>query len=118
VQDESSRGGRDPGRDRDQVGPQGRPPGFCVPVRGGGSGGTQDVEREAGQRESGGVGVELPRWGVGQRSVLQLGDHLLDDGVIAGRLVRGEGGEGGVGDEPVMPPRREQLVLSLVGDRG
>ncbi len=48
---------------------------------------------------------------MGQRPVLQLGDDLLDDGVVAVRLVRGHGAQSAVGDEPVVTPAGEQLVL-------
>ena len=69
------------------------------------------VERDGGECEPGGVGLELPGGCVGERAVLQLGDNLLDDGVVAVGLVRGDGGQSAVGDERVMAPGGEQLVL-------
>jgi len=87
-----------------QVGPQGGPAGFGVSYRRGRAGRAQDVERDAGQGDPGGVGQELPARGVGQRPVLQLSDDLLDDGVVPVGLIGRDGAQGGVGDEPMVTP--------------
>jgi len=57
----------------------------------------------------------------GKLAVLQLGDGLLgdgllgdgvpDDGVVPVAGVGLDGGQGGVGDEPVVAPGGEQLAL-------
>ena len=58
VQHEPPGGGRDPGRDGDQLGAQGRPAGLGVLGPGGGSGGAEQVERDGGQGEPSAVGLE------------------------------------------------------------
>lgn len=47
----------------------------------------------------------------GKLAVLQLGDGLLDDGVVPVAGVGLDGGQGGVGDEPVVAPGGEQFAL-------
>ncbi len=71
-----------------------------------------------GQLEPGGVGVELAGGQVGQRSVDQVGEDLLDHGVPAmvglglGEL------EWAVGEHRVIPVGGKQLALALHGGLG
>jgi len=51
--------------------------------RGQGAQGAGEVVRDRGQRQPAGVGGERPGRGVRQRPCLQVGDDLLDDGVVA-----------------------------------
>lgn len=46
----------------------------------------QHVARETGQGEPGGVGGELPGWAVRHQAIFQLGDDLLNDGVVMSRV--------------------------------
>jgi hypothetical protein len=50
-----------PGGDGDQVAADGGGPGLRVPAAGQGPGGAQEVLRDGGDGEPGGVGVEVPR---------------------------------------------------------
>jgi len=92
VQDQTSCAGGDPGWDGDEVAAQGGPSGARVPGGGGGTGGPHQVERDRGEGEPGGVRGELPGRGVRQGAVLELGDDLFDDGVVAVVLVGLNGG--------------------------
>ena len=60
---------------------------------------------------------EPARGQVRQRSVDQVGEHGLDDGVPAVGDVGSRSGLGAVGEERVVPPDREQLIeAGLVAD--
>jgi len=50
------------------------------------------------------LAVNLPD-GACAGAVLELGDGLLDDGMVAVQLLGLHGGQGGVSDEGVVPPR-------------
>ncbi|MCP6134171.1 hypothetical protein NL393_33865, partial [Klebsiella pneumoniae] len=53
----------------------------------------------------------LPRRQMRQRPVLELGDDLLNQGVVAVTLIGLHHGQGAVGDEGVVAVGREQLAL-------
>ena len=53
----------------------------------------------------------VARGQVRQWPVLEFGDDLLDDGVVAVTLVGLDDAQGGVGDEGVVAVGREQLAL-------
>src|SRR5665648_246852 len=109
VEHEAAPGGRQAGGDGDDAAAQGRPAGGG---HGRGDGrGAGEVERQGRERDPGRVGGVAARGQVGQGSVLELGDHLLDDRVGAVALVGLDGVQGRVGDERVVTPVGEQLAL-------
>lgn len=61
--------------------------------------------------------VNFPEGQVRQGAVFELGDDLLDDRVPAVGSVGADRVEGGVRDERVVPPGREQLALPGRGGR-
>src|SRR3546814_5747327 len=73
--------------------------------------GAGDVEGHRRAGDPGGVGRIRARGEVCQRTVLELGDDLLDDRVVTVTFVGLDGGQGRVRDEPMMPVGREQLAL-------
>ena len=107
--------GRGPrsGQDVDDLPAHGGPscggPGCC------GRGGAGEVERDHRARDPGGVGRLATRRQVRRRCVLELGDDLLDDRVVAEGLVCIDQAQARVGDEGVVATRREQLALLGVG---
>lgn len=93
---------RDPGRGVDQLGAHGRNPGPGVPAAGEDGGGAGEVERDHRAGQPGGVRSEHPRREVGERPVLQLGDDLLDEGVVAVGGLRGQHRLARVGEHGVV----------------
>ena len=71
------------GGDGHQVAADGGGAGLRVAAPGEGAGGAQQVVRDGGDGQPGGVGAELPRWQVREGAVVQVGEELLDDGVAA-----------------------------------
>ena len=71
----------------------------------------QQVVGQAGEHRPGAVGVELPGGEVGERLVLEVGDHLLDHGVPA--VLGLDQGDllGAVGDEGEVAPVGPELGL-------
>lgn len=93
-------GGGDPGGDDDD-------PGALTGLadgahRGGDGGGAGHVERDHPHRRSGGRWLGTCRWVGGERAVFELGDDLLDQGVVAVMLVGLDGAHAAVGDEGVV----------------
>ena len=72
--------------------------------------GASEVEADDGGGQPGGVRGVAAGGQVCQRSVLELGDDLLDDGVVALSLVGLDGAQGAVGGERTVPPGGEQLA--------
>jgi hypothetical protein len=104
------------GGEVDQVAAVGGAAGLAMGPAGQGRGGAQQVVGDGGAGEPGGVGGELARGQVCQGAVVAVGEDLLDDGVVA-VLVLGPGSSHtGVGEDRVVPPGGEQLVLP--GSRG
>jgi len=68
--------------------------------------------RDGGAGQPGRVRGERPRWQVGQGAVGQVGEHLLDLGMVTVVLFGLEGGERGVGEHGVVAPGAEQLALA------
>jgi hypothetical protein len=117
VQGEAAGRAREPGGNGDEPGPHGgggrdRQP-FARACGGEGAGCAQQVERDRREGEPGGDGGEHPRRQMRQRPCLEVGDDLLDDGVRAVRGFGLEHGLGGVGEDRVVSPGREQLLLAL-----
>jgi hypothetical protein len=56
-------------------------PGVAGP--GAGSGGAQQIVRHGGENQSCPVCAEMTGWQVGEGACVQVGDDLLDDGVVA-----------------------------------
>ena len=72
----------------------------------------QQVVGQGGRQQPGRVGVELPGGQVRQPAArLEVADGQLADGVAAVVGVQPGGGAGPVGDEGVVAPGREQLLL-------
>ena len=67
--------------------------------------------RERGEHGPGAVGVELAGGEVRQRLVFEVGDDLLDDGVVAMLGLDERDVLGAVGDEREVPPVGPQLGL-------
>jgi hypothetical protein len=82
VQHEPARGAGDPGGDVDQAGAQGGCAGPGVQCAGQRAGGAGEVVRDRGADQPGVVRAEVSRGQVRERGVLQVGDDLLDDGVV------------------------------------
>jgi hypothetical protein len=70
-----------------------------------------EVERHRGKHQPGGVRGELSRGQVRQRPGLELGDDLLDDGVVPVGCLRGQHRRRAVGEHGVMPVLGEQRGL-------
>lgn len=70
-----------------------------------------EIERDDGQHQPGGVGVELARGKMRQRAALQIGVDLLDHGMSPMRLVGGDGVQITGGEERVEPVGVEQRRL-------
>ncbi len=109
MQVNAAGGGGEAAGDVDDPGPDGGPAGVGLP--GGHGRGAGKVERQDGAGGPCGVGRVAAGGQVGQGPVLQLGDDLLDDGVVAVPLVGLDRGQGAVGDEGVVAVGREQLAL-------
>jgi hypothetical protein len=73
----------DPGGHGDQVAADGGGPCPGVAGPGLGAGGAQQVVRHGGEDEPCPVCGEVTGWQVGEGACVQVGDYLLDDGVIA-----------------------------------
>ena len=71
----------------------------------------QQVVRERGEHGPGAVGVEVAGGEVRQRLVFEVGDDLLDDGVVAVLGLDDRDVVGAVGDEREVPPVGPQLGL-------
>src|SRR6185437_9999391 len=108
-------GSGQPGGDVDQVTAQGGAAGAAVAGAGQGRGRAQQIVRDGRADGPGRVGAEAPRRDVGQRSVDEIGEGGFDDGVVAVGEIGVGGGFGGVGEERVIPPDREQPVGGLGG---
>ena len=83
VQVLAVRGVRDPHRSVDQLVAQGRGAGTGMPAAGQDAGGAGEVVGDRGADQPGGVRGERAGGQVREWAVLQLGDGLLDDGVVA-----------------------------------
>ena len=81
-----------------------------VLVAGQDAGRAQQVVGDRRAQDPGGIGAEATRGQVCQRSVDQIGEHGLDDGVVAVGDVGLLDGQLRVGEERVIPPHREQRV--------
>ena len=92
---------------------QGRAAGAAVAGAGQGRGRAQQVVGDGRADRPGGIGAEASRRYVGQGSVDQIGEGGFDDGVAAVGDVGVGGRLGGVGEERVIPPDREQAVGRL-----
>jgi hypothetical protein len=88
-----------PGGDGDQVAADGGCADPGVAAAGEGAGGAEQVVREGGDGQPGGVGGERAIWQVGQGPVVQVSEELLDNGAAAvlflglDQLERGERAE-------------------------
>jgi hypothetical protein len=67
------------GGDLDEVAADGGAAGLAVGEAGQGSGGAQQIAGDGGAGQPGGIGREEPRWQVGQRAVVPVGEDLLYD---------------------------------------
>jgi hypothetical protein len=77
-----------------------------------GGGPAQQVVGQVGRQQPGGVGVEAPGGQVGQAGAgLEVADGQLAYSVAAVVGVQPSGGAGPVGDEGVVAPGGEQLLL-------
>jgi hypothetical protein len=88
----------------DEVAAQRRTAGGRVAVSGEGAGGAEQVVRDRRADRPRGVGRELARRQMGQRSVDDVGQDGLDDRVLAVGDVGLGGVLGAVGEERVVPP--------------
>ena len=71
----------------------------------------QQVVRERGQHGPGAVGVEMPGGKVRERLLFEVGDHLLDDGVLAMLGLDERDLLVAVGDQAEVAPVGPQLGL-------
>ena len=99
------------GGDGDQVAADRGGAGPGVAAAGESAGGTEQVVRDGGDGQPGGVGGELPRGQVGEGPVVEVVEELLDDSVAAVLLLGLDELERGVGEDGVVAPGREQLAL-------
>ena len=110
VQDRSALRAGQSGGDIDDAAPQRRSACAGVLVAGEHAGGAQQVVGDRGAQDPGGVGAEASRRQMRQRSVDQVGEHGLDDRVLAVGDVGLVDRQVGVGEERVIPPDREQRI--------
>jgi len=83
VQGEASGRAGEPTRDGDELRADRARGGLGVEGRGQGVGGAGEVKRDRGADQTGAIGPTCPERQVRERSVLQVGDDLLDDRVRA-----------------------------------
>jgi hypothetical protein len=102
----------DAGGDADEVAADGRAAGFRVERPGQRPGGAGQVVADSRAGQPRGVGGEVPRGQVGQGAVAEVGEDLLDDGVVAVMGLGLDGLERRVGEDGVVAPAGEQLVLA------
>jgi len=100
------------GGDVDQVAADGGAAGLAVGEAGQGAGGAQQVMGDGGAGEPGGIGREEPRGQVAQGAVIPVGEDLLDDGVVAVLSLGLDQLEWRAGEDGVVAPEAEQLVLA------
>ncbi len=118
VQPQAVGGAGDPGRGVNQLGANGAGAGSGMAGGGQRTGGAGEVVGDCRADQPGGVRGESPGRQVRQRGVLQVGDDLLDDGVVA---VGGLGGQhrfGAVGEHGVVAVDGEHLRLPGWDGRG
>lgn len=92
------------GRDVDAASSQRRAAGYGIDCAREDAWGAQQVVRHGCTQDPGGVGAEPPRRYVGQRSVDEIGEHRLDDRVLAVSDVGLGDGQVGAGEERVISP--------------
>ncbi len=100
------------GGDVDEVTADGGAAGLAVGEAGQGSGGVQQVVRDGGAAQPGRVGREDPgdgRWASG--AVGPVGEDLFHDRVVTALAFGLDQLERGIGEDRVVAPGREQLVL-------
>ena len=102
-----------PGGHGDQVAADGGGAGFRVAPAGAGAGGAQQVMGDGRDDEPGGVGIENTGRETGERAGAQVGDDLLDDGVVAVLALGLDQFERRVRENGVVAPDGEQLVLAF-----
>jgi hypothetical protein len=101
-----------PAGDGDQVAADGGCAGLCVAAAGEGAGGPGQVVGDGGDGQPGGVGAELAGWQVSEGPVVEVGEDLLDDGVVAVLLLGLDELVGAVGEDGVVAPGGEELALA------
>ena len=101
----------DPGGNGDQVTADGRGPGLRERQAGQGAGGAEQVVRHGRDRQPGRVHSEHPGWHMNQGAAGDVGEDLLHDGVVAVLPLGLDQLERGVGEDRVVAPDGEQLVL-------
>ena len=99
------------GGDGDQVAADGRGPGLGEGQAGQGAGGAEQVVRHGCDRQPGRIRGKYPGRHMSQGTAGDVGEHLLHDGVAAVLPLGLDQLERGVGEDRVVAPGGEQLVL-------